>query len=154
MANVYDIIIRPIITERSMADVANKKYVFEVAKNAGKVEIKNAVEAAAENAKQNGVGESFEGLFGNVLTSVEFEKRLGGDYDLICANIMADVHIAMKSIHFDKLKPGGTLILSGIIENRADELRKIFESSGFEYTGTAEENGWLALGFIKTELVN
>ena len=46
MANVYDIIIRPIITERSMADVANKKYVFEVAKDAGKVEIKNAVETA------------------------------------------------------------------------------------------------------------
>ena len=44
--NSYDIIIRPIITERSMADVANKKYVFEVAKNAGKVEIKNAVETA------------------------------------------------------------------------------------------------------------
>ena len=41
MANVYDIIIRPIITERSMVDVANKKYVFEVAKDAGKVEIKN-----------------------------------------------------------------------------------------------------------------
>lgn len=115
---------------------------------------KNAVEAAAENAKLNGVGESFEGFFGNVLTSFEFEKRLGGDYDLICANIMADVHIAMKSMHFDKLKPGGTLILSGIIENRADELRKIFESSGFEYTGTAEENGWLALGFIKSEQVN
>ena len=46
MANVYDIIIRPIITERSMADVASKKYVFEVAKTAGKVEIKNAVETA------------------------------------------------------------------------------------------------------------
>ena len=40
----YDIIIRPIITERSMAAVAEKKYVFEVAKNAGKVEIKKAVE--------------------------------------------------------------------------------------------------------------
>ena len=38
MANVYDIIIRPIITERSMVDVANKKYVFEVAKDAGKVD--------------------------------------------------------------------------------------------------------------------
>ena len=37
MANVYDIIIRPIITERSMVDVANKKYVFEVAKDAGNV---------------------------------------------------------------------------------------------------------------------
>jgi len=44
--NSYDIIIRPIITERSMQDVANKKYVFEVAKTAGKVEIKNAVETA------------------------------------------------------------------------------------------------------------
>ena len=40
----YDIIIRPIITERSMASVAEKKYVFEVAPNAGKVEIKKAVE--------------------------------------------------------------------------------------------------------------
>ena len=40
----YDIIIRPVITERAMAGVADKKYVFEVAKNAGKIEIKKAVE--------------------------------------------------------------------------------------------------------------
>ena len=44
MANVYDIIIRPIITERSMEATSTKKYVFEVAPTAGKVEIKNAVE--------------------------------------------------------------------------------------------------------------
>jgi len=44
MANVYDIIIRPIITERSMEATDAKKYVFEVAPSAGKVEIKNAVE--------------------------------------------------------------------------------------------------------------
>ena len=40
----YDIVIRPIITERAMAAVADKKYVFEVAKDAGKIEIKKAVE--------------------------------------------------------------------------------------------------------------
>ena len=40
----YDIIIRPIITERAMSGVAEKKYVFEVAKDAGKIEIKKAVE--------------------------------------------------------------------------------------------------------------
>ena len=40
----YDIIIRPIITERAMAASAEKKYVFEVAKDAGKIEIKKAVE--------------------------------------------------------------------------------------------------------------
>ena len=44
MKNVYDIVIRPIITEQSMEDQDIKKYVFEVAKNATKVEIKKAVE--------------------------------------------------------------------------------------------------------------
>ena len=61
MANVYDIVIRPIITERSMASVADKKYVFEVAKDAGKIEIKNAVEQifgvkVAKGNKRMGAG--------------------------------------------------------------------------------------------------
>ena len=43
--NAYDIIRKPIITEQSMADVADKKYVFEVATCATKTEIKAAVEA-------------------------------------------------------------------------------------------------------------
>ena len=42
--NTYDIIRKPIITEQSMADVADKKYVFEVAMAANKTEIKAAVE--------------------------------------------------------------------------------------------------------------
>ena len=42
--NAYDIIRRPIVTEQSMADVADKKYVFEVAMSANKTEIKAAVE--------------------------------------------------------------------------------------------------------------
>ena len=44
MKNVYDIIRRPVITEQSMADVADKKYVFFVAINSNKTEIKAAVE--------------------------------------------------------------------------------------------------------------
>ena len=44
MKNVYDIIRRPVITEQSMADVADKKYVFQVAINSNKTEIKAAVE--------------------------------------------------------------------------------------------------------------
>ena len=44
MMNVYDIIRRPVITEQSMADVADKKYVFMVAVEANKTEIKAAVE--------------------------------------------------------------------------------------------------------------
>lgn len=44
MKTAYDIIIKPIITERSMSAVADKKYVFEVARDAEKTEIKRAIE--------------------------------------------------------------------------------------------------------------
>ena len=44
MKSVYDVIIRPVITEQSMEDLDIKKYTFEVAKDAGKIEIKKAVE--------------------------------------------------------------------------------------------------------------
>ena len=46
MKNVYDIIRRPVITEQSMADIADKKYVFMVDINSNKTEIKAAVEEA------------------------------------------------------------------------------------------------------------
>ena len=49
--NAYDIIIKPVITEQSMADVADKKYVFQVAINATKTEIKAAVEEAFAGVK-------------------------------------------------------------------------------------------------------
>lgn len=44
--NAHDIIIRPIITEKSMMGIADKKYTFEVAKTATKIDVANAVEAA------------------------------------------------------------------------------------------------------------
>ncbi len=44
MKSVYDVILRPIITEKSMEGVENKKYVFEVARSANKIEIRKAVE--------------------------------------------------------------------------------------------------------------
>lgn len=44
MKTVYDVIVKPIITERSMSGVADKKYVFQVARDAGKIEIRKAVE--------------------------------------------------------------------------------------------------------------
>ena len=63
----YDIIIRPVITERAMAAVAEKKYVFEVAKDAGKIEIKKAVEEIC----------GVKGASVNTLTMRGKEKRMG-----------------------------------------------------------------------------
>ena len=46
MKTPYDVILTPVITEKSMDDAANRKYTFKVARTANKTEIKNAVEAA------------------------------------------------------------------------------------------------------------
>ncbi len=108
---------------------------------------KNAVNTAAENAVLNGVGERFESRCGNVLTSGEFEAELGSGYDLICANIAADVHLSMRGIYRNKLRPGGKLILSGITKGREEDVYSAFVSRGFSFLGTEEENGWLAMGF-------
>ena len=55
MATAYDIVIKPIITEQSMEGADEKKYVFEVAKDANKIEIAKAVEALFPGAKVSSV---------------------------------------------------------------------------------------------------
>ena len=51
MRTAYDVIIRPVITEKSMESIADKKYVFEVAKDASKVEIRKAIEIVFPGVK-------------------------------------------------------------------------------------------------------
>ena len=67
MTNAYDIILRPIITEQSMEGVSQKKYVFEVAKTAGKQEIKKAIEEIFDVKVQKV----------NTLNMIGKEKRTG-----------------------------------------------------------------------------
>ena len=73
MRTAYDIVIRPIITEQSMEDLDIKKYTFEVAKDAGKIEIKKAIEeifdvkvikvtTATIHAKEKRVGANPSGM--------------------------------------------------------------------------------------------
>ena len=69
MRTAYDVIIRPIITEQSMEDLDIKKYVFEVAKDAGKIEIKKAIEEIFDvkvittiHAKEKRVGANPSGM--------------------------------------------------------------------------------------------
>ncbi|SHJ46991.1 50S ribosomal protein L11 methyltransferase [Parasporobacterium paucivorans] len=114
----------------------------------------NAVRDAIENARINGVGDRFEGRWGNVLSDEVLKDSIGSGYDLICANIVADVHLAMKGMYFDKLKENGRLIVSGIISARKHEVQSAIELSGFALTGMEEENGWTALGFKKTDRSN
>lgn len=108
-----------------------------------------AVRTALENAEINGLSHRFSAYLGNLVIDPKLDARLGGDYDLIAANIVADVHLAMGEAYLRKLKPGGQLVLSGIIEPRRDEVRGALEALGFLCTGQEEENGWTGLSFEK-----
>lgn len=60
------------------------------------------------------------------------------------ANIVADVIIGMCPLFWDKLVPGGTLICSGILNERADEVRAALERQGFVILSHANSDDWSA----------
>ena len=91
--NTYDIILKPVITEQSMADVADKKYVFQVAVDANKTEIKAAVEEifGVKVAKVNTVRQ-----IGKVKRTGAYPKGKRADYKKAIITLTAD----SKTIEF------------------------------------------------------
>lgn len=106
----------------------------------------NAVETAIENAKKNNISqEKYTAYCGDIISNHELCEKIGGEYDLITANIVADVLIAMSSLFRKKLKNNGILIISGIIIERKDEVVNTVVESGFKVIETAEGDGWAAV---------
>ena len=75
--------------------------------------------------------------------------KIAGGYNLITANIVADVLIAMAPLFGDFLVPMGTVIISGIIIERCDEVMAAMEKAGFKRTELRESGGWAAASFVK-----
>ena len=86
---------------------------------------------AYENAALNGVGrEHYTVRAGDVLSDKGLQKEFGGDYDVIVANIVADVIIALAPQVGRLLKKGGIFLCSGIIDDRAEEVREKLVEAG------------------------
>ena len=98
---------------------------------------------AQENAERNGVTLG-KALCGDALRDPALAEEIGSGYDVICANIVADIIIGMAPMFAQKLVPGGTLITSGIIAPRADEVGKALEKAGFTLLDRAESSDWAA----------
>lgn len=106
----------------------------------------NAVETAIENAKKNNISQDkYIAYCGDVISDHVLCEKIGKGYDLITANIVADVLIAMRSVFRQKLKNNGILIISGIIIERKDEVVNAVVESGFKVIETAEGEGWAAV---------
>lgn len=105
----------------------------------------NAAKCSRENAQRNGVAERFEARCGNAIEDKEFSASLGADYDIICANIVADVLIAYRQLFVRCLRRGGMLLASGIIDTRADEVASALVGAGLRCERRLTDNGWVAL---------
>lgn len=103
----------------------------------------NAVRIAAENAEKNGF--ALHTGVGDVIGDTELSARIGGDYDIIVANIVADVIMGMQDILKSKLKREGTLIVSGIIAPRADEVQASLLDAGFVLDRRDQSGDWVAM---------
>lgn len=105
-----------------------------------------AVKIARENAALNGCDdERLKVHCGNILADAGLAEEIGKEsYDLILANIVADVIIAMAPLFARYLKADGTLIVSGIIAERAEEVTGHLRQHGFAVCELREENGWAA----------
>ena len=102
-------------------------------------------DAAGENAALNGIGEeSFAVLTGNILTDEAVAEKTGGGYDVVLANIVADVIIALAPRVRGLLREGGTFLCSGIIEGRVEEVAEALRNAGLEIQDRREDNGWFA----------
>ncbi len=107
----------------------------------------HAVHTAVENMEKNGMKESdYDAYCGNIICDASLADTLGKcQYDIIVANIVADVIIAMRPYFLRYLKKDGTLITSGIIGERADEVEKALTDAGFDVFSRREKNDWVSL---------
>ncbi|MDO4270851.1 MAG: 50S ribosomal protein L11 methyltransferase [Eubacteriales bacterium] len=103
----------------------------------------NCLKTARENAEKNRVSIG-RGLCGDALRNDALAREIGDGYDIIVANIVADVIIGMAPMFFAKLAPGGTLICSGILNERADEVRAALEASGLSVASHESSDDWSA----------
>lgn len=106
-----------------------------------------AVPAVEENLEVNHISpEKFEMLIGNIITDKEIQDRVGyGCYDIVVANILADVLVPLTPVIVNQLKPGGIYITSGIIDDKEDVVREAVERAGLEILEVTYQGEWVSV---------
>ncbi len=104
-----------------------------------------AVEAVAANSEANGIAPSrFEMLTGNIITDQEVRDRVGyGCYDIVAANILAEVLVPLTPVIVDQLKPGGIYITSGIIDDREETVAEAVKAAGLKVLEVNRQGEWV-----------
>lgn len=106
-----------------------------------------AIEAVEENKKANGIpGEKFQVLTGNIITEKEVQDEVGYKcYDIVVANILADVLVNLTPVIVKSLKPGGIYITSGIIDDKEGVVADAVRAAGMEILETTYQGEWVSI---------
>ena len=104
-----------------------------------------SVRVANENIRESGLEDKISCAQSDLLRQAE--NQVGG-YDIICANIVADIIIRMTPDVAPFMSEKTVLLASGIIAERCDDVVRCFEQNGFKIVERAEDNGWCALAVM------
>ena len=100
---------------------------------------------AYENAALNGIGRNtYTVRIGDILRDEALQAAIGGGYQVVLANIVADVIIGLAPAVRGLLAEGGVFLCSGIIDSRAGEVADQLRKNGLEILETHSDDGWFA----------
>lgn len=106
-----------------------------------------AVEAVRENMEVNGIApEAFQMMIGNIITDEEVQKKVGYEcYDIVVANILADVLVPLTPVICHQLKKGGIYITSGIIDDKEQTVVEAVKAAGLEVLEVTYQGEWVSV---------
>ena len=106
-----------------------------------------ALEAVKENMEVNGIDPaSFEMMIGNIITEKEIQDRVGYErYDIVVANILAEVLVPLTPVILSQLKPGGVYITSGIIDDKEDLVVETVKQCGLTVLEVTHQGEWVSV---------
>ena len=106
-----------------------------------------AVDAVRENKEANGIPEdSFELLIGNIMTDKEVQDQVGYEcYDIVVANILAEVLVPLTPVIVHQLKKGGIYITSGIIDDKEETVAAAVRAAGLTVLDIQHQGEWVSV---------
>lgn len=112
-----------------------------------------AAEATMENMKVNKIPpEKFRVMIGNIIIEKEVQDEIGYEcYDIVTANILADVLVPLTLVVVNHLKPGGIYITSGIIDDKEKTVAEAVEAAGLRILDTTYQGEWVSITAQKQE---
>lgn len=106
-----------------------------------------ALEAVRENMTVNGIDpSSFELTIGNIIEDRQIQDWAGYEcYDIVVANILAEVLVPLTPVILAQLKPGGIYITSGIIDDKEELVVKTIENCGLKVLEVTYQGEWVCV---------